>query len=282
MPTGPAGTVTLSVTDYDRLVDRASQPALRPDPPPVPAVVARAELRVRVAADMARGTLRLEGEVFHRGHVKIPLVTGATLLEARADGVVLPLVQEGDVHAAVLNGPGPFTLTLDWAAPVATAPGRATLTLPSAAAGSVSSLIDLPGDPAEVRVEPGIITRRQTTGGRTSVEATLEPGRRSQVQWSVRETTTAASQLESRMLADLKSLVTLGEADMRMVTLVDITVIRGEPRTFEVRIPAGYEVGAVTGSSIDTTEPRPGSLLVTVRDASARRHQFLISLEQAA
>ncbi len=83
------------------------------------------------------------------------------------------------------------------------------------------------------------------------------------------------------MLADLKSLVTLGEADMRMVTLVDITVIRGEPRTFEVRIPAGYEVGAVTGSSIDTTEPRPGSLLVTVRDASARRHQFLISLEQA-
>ncbi len=122
MPTGPAGTVTLSVTDYDRLVDRASQPALRPDPPPVPAVVARAELRVRVAADMARGTLRLEGEVFHRGHVKIPLVTGATLLEARADGVVLPLVQEGDLHAAVLSGPGPFTLTLDWAAPVATAP----------------------------------------------------------------------------------------------------------------------------------------------------------------
>lgn len=281
VPYGPAGTVTLSVPDYDRLVDRAAQPEKRPDPPPVPAVVARADLRARVATDMARGTLRLEGEVFHRGQVKVPLVIGATLLEARADGVPLPLVHQGDVHAAVLSGPATFSLTLEWAAPVSSAPGRATLVLPSPAAGSISSTIDLPGDPAEVRVEPGIVTRRQTAGGRTTVEATLEPGQRSQVTWSVRETSTQASQAESRTLADMKSLVTIGDADLRMVCLVDITVIRGEPRTFEVRIPAGYDVTAVTGSSIDTTDTRSGSLVLTVRDSAQRRHQFLISLEQA-
>lgn len=282
LPQGPPGTVTLTVPDYDRLVDRAAQPDKRPDPPPVASVVARADIAARVTADMARGTVRLDGQVFHTGHVKIPLVTGATLLEARADGVPLPLVHEGEVHAAVLSGPAAFSLTLDWVAQVSSAPGRASLVLPSPAAGSVSATIDLPGDPADIRVEPGIVTRRQTAGGRTTVDVTLEPGRRSQVTWSVRETTTQATppQVEVRMLADVKSLVTIGEADLRMVALVDVTVVRGEPRTFEVRLPAGYEVAAVTGSSIETTDTPTGAIIFTVRDGSQRRHQFLISLEQ--
>jgi len=280
LPQGPAGTVTLSVADYDRLVDRAAQPDKRPEPPPVPAVVSRGDLRARVTGDLARGTLRLDGEVFYRGQVKVPLVSGATLLEARADGVPLPLVQEGDVHVAVLTGPAAFSLTLEWAAPVSAVPGRGSLPLPSPAAGSVTATIDLPGDPAEVRIEPGIVTRRQTAGGRTTVEATLEPGRRSAVSWSVRETATQASQAESRLLADVKSLITIGEGDLRMATLVDVTVVRGEPRTFEIRLPAGYEVAAVTGSSIDTTETRTGSIALTVHDPAQRRHQFLISLEQ--
>ena len=211
-PYGPAGTVTLSVADYDRLVDRATlgesgrtrRRCRRSWRAPSDARASR--------PTMARGTLRLEGEIFHRGAVKVPLVTGATLLEATADGVPLPLVHDGDVHSAVLSGPATFSLTLEWASPVSTAPGRAALALPSPAAGSVSTTIDLPGDPAEVRVDPGIVTRRQTAGGRTIVEATLEPGRRSQVAWSVRETATSATQTESRTLADLKSLVTIGEA----------------------------------------------------------------------
>ena len=70
LPTGPAGTVTLPVVEYNRLVDLAARPDKRPDPPPVPAVVARADLKVRVAGAMARGTLRLDGEVFHRGRVQ--------------------------------------------------------------------------------------------------------------------------------------------------------------------------------------------------------------------
>jgi hypothetical protein len=283
LPQGPAGTVTLPVVEYNRLIDLAGRPVKRVDPPPVPAVVARADLRVRVAGDMARGTLRLDGEVFHRGKVRVPLVAAATLLDARADGVPLPLVHEGDVHAAVLTGPAPFTATLDFATPVSFIPGRASIVLPPLAAGSVSAAIDLPGDPAEVRVEHGILTRRQTANGRTLVDVTLEPGRRAQVTWSVRESATQPAQVpaESRLLADLKSLVTIGEADLRMAVLVDITVLRGEPRTFEVRLPAGYEIATVSGTSIDSTETRSDSLAVTVRDASERRHQFLIGLERA-
>ena len=277
---GPAGTVTLPVADYDRLVDRAAQSARTPEPPPVAAVVGRGEIRARVSAGTARGTLRLDGQVFHRGQVKVRLVTGATLLEASADGRPLPLLHEGDAHAAVLPGAAPFSVTLEWAAPVTAAPGRTAFLLPTAASGSVSAVVDLPGDPSDVQVEGGVVTRRETADGRTRVDVTIQPGRRAQVSWSARETGTAPVQAATRMLADVRSLVTIGDADLRMVSLVEAIVIRGEPREFEVRFPEGYEVTAVTGASIDTTAVRPGGVRIVVRDASQRRHQFLVSLER--
>lgn len=281
LPQGPPGTVTLPVSDYDRLVDRASQPDARPDPPPVAAVVSRAELRVRVDGDAARGTLRLDGETFERGYVKVPLVAGATLLEARTSGAALPLLQEGDVHAAVLTGPSAFSIVLEWATRLASAPGRAALTLPAPVAGTIAATLDLSGDPADVRVEPGIVTRRQVSGGRTIVEATLEPGRRTQVSWSIRETVAPAVPLEARTLADVKSLVTIRDADLQLAALVDITVVRGAPRTFDIGLPAGFELTSASGPSLDSRALRDGVLAVTVLDPSLRRHQFLVVLERS-
>lgn len=281
VPQGPQGTVTLPVTEYNRLVDRAAQPDTTPEPPPVAAVVGRADVRARVTGETVRGTLRLDGEVFQRGQVKVTLVSGATLVDARTDGRSLPLLHDGDSHVAVLPGPAPFTVALEWVAPVTAAPGRASFALPVPAAGSVSATLDLPGDPAEVKVDGGLVTRRQTSGGRTTVDVTLEPGRRAQASWSVRETAAPVVAVAARTLADVKSLVTIGEADLRMVSLVDVTVVQGEPQTFEVRLPAGFEVSSISGSSLDTSDVRADAIALTVRDPSARRHQFLISLEQA-
>lgn len=280
VPQGSQGTVTLPVDDYDRLIDRAARPAPAADAPPVPSVVGRAELRARVTGTAARGTLRLEGEVFQRGAVKVPLVTGATLLDARPEGRPLPLVQEGDVHAAVLTGPGPFAVTLDWAADLTAAPGRASLTLPRPIAGSATAVIELPGDPADVRVDQGLIVQRTTAGGITSVEITLPRSARTQLSWSVRESGATVVPTDIRTLADVKSLVTIGDADLRMVTLVEVTVVRGNPRTFDVQIPQGYEFASVTGTSLESSDSRPGVVSLVVREPERRRHQFLISFEQ--
>ena len=38
-------------------------------------------------------------------------------------------------------------------------------------------------------------------------------------------------------LAGVITLVTLGDSDVRMAALVDVTVVQGEPRTIEVRLP---------------------------------------------
>src|SRR4029453_5879514 len=89
-PQGPAGTVNLPVADDAPLLDRAAQPAAAIDTPPVASVVGRAELRGRVAGGVVLGTVRIEGEIFQRDPVRVPLITGATLLDARTDGQPLP------------------------------------------------------------------------------------------------------------------------------------------------------------------------------------------------
>src|SRR5262249_8408203 len=89
-----------------------------------------------------------------------------------------------------------------------------------------------------------------------------------------------AAPIDARILADVKSLVTIGEADLRMVSLVDLTVVQGEPRAFELRLPPAFEVSSVNGATLDTSEVRDRVVTLTVRDASVRRHQFLVSLEQ--
>jgi hypothetical protein len=45
-----------------------------------------------------------------------------------------------------------------------------------------------------------------------------------------------------RLLADVKSLVTIADADVRLVSLVNATIVQGEPSQIESRIPPGYEV----------------------------------------
>ena len=141
-PKGPAGTVTLPLAEYDRLVDRGRDGVKRPSPPPVAAVLAKADLRVRVADGTARGALTLDGEVFRTGPTKVALVAAATLTDARLAGKSLPLLREGDVTSAVITGPVAFSLALDWAASVVSEPGRASLTVPVPAAGSARVSLD--------------------------------------------------------------------------------------------------------------------------------------------
>jgi hypothetical protein len=102
---GPAGTVTLSRPDYDRLLDLASRQPRAADAPPLPAALTRADVRVRVAEGIVRATMTVDGEVLQAGTVKVPLISNATLLDARMSDRPLPLVADGNAHVAVLPGP---------------------------------------------------------------------------------------------------------------------------------------------------------------------------------
>src|SRR5262245_36521222 len=168
--------VTLTLAEYNRLIDLANRPPQAPTVAPVAAVLASADLRVRVDRDTARGVFSITGDALRSGLSRVSLISGATLIDASAGGRPLPLVADGAAHTALIPGPGPFGLTLEWGAPLTFRPGRAAFVLPVPQAGTARATFDVPGDQADVRLSSGLITRRTAADGRTIVEATLDPG----------------------------------------------------------------------------------------------------------
>ncbi len=282
LPPVPAtGNVTLPLDEYNRLVELASKPIRKPDAPPVPYTVKRAELKFRVANESVQGTVQLQGEILHKGATKVPLTNGMAILDARQEGKSLPLELENGTHTAVLSGPADFAVTLDAGLPLSIEAGRASFSLPVPSAGSARFALVVPGDHTNVRISPGIITSRSSEKGQTSIEATLAPGQLANIWWTTRETAAPVVPKEVRFLSDVKTLVSVSEADIRVAALADITVVQGEPSQFQIEVPAGFEVTGATGASVESSEFESGVLTLKVTAPAQRSHQFLISMEKS-
>jgi hypothetical protein len=274
------GTVTLSLAEYNRLLELVARQPKPLEAVPMPFVLSRAAFKLRVENTNVTGALDLSGEVLRKGPTKIPLTNGLMILEAQQAQKPLPLLQEGATHSAVINGPGAFAVSLNVATPLVEDTGRTSFTIPASAATSLTLNLDIPNNPADVQVEPGLITNRLTANGRTIVEATLEPGKSTKIFWTTRELTTPLTQREARFLSDVKTLVSVGDTELRVTALCDVKVTQGEPNEFRVALPAGFEVAEVSGSTLDSSETQSGTLILRVREPSRRAHQFLISIEQ--
>jgi hypothetical protein len=282
LPPVPAtGNVTLPLDEYNRLVELASKPVKKLDTPPVPYTMKRAELKFRVASQSVQGTLQLQGEILHKGATKVPLTTGMAILDARQEGKGLPLELENGTHTAVLSGPADFAVTLDAGLPLSIEAGRASFSLPAPSAGSVRLALVVPGDHTNVRVSPGLITSRSSENGQTSIEATLVPGQPAGVWWTTREAVAPVAPKEARFLSDVKTLVSVSDADIRIAALADITVVQGEPSQFQMEVPAGFEITGATGASVESSELESGVLTLKVISPAQRSHQFLISMEKS-
>jgi hypothetical protein len=241
----------------------------------------RADISVRIDGPVARATMLVEGQVFRSGVVKVPLINGATLLDARAENRPLPVVAEGDLHVAFLPGPTTFAATLEVGTPLSFTPGRGTFVLPVPIAGTATAVITVPGDQTDIHLSRGIVLRRSSANGRTTIDATLDPGTPTEVWWSTRDSApTQPNARNAQVLSEVKTLVTIGEADVRLLTLLDITVVQGDPSQMEVALPAGYEMISASGASLERTENRSDHVTLFVTNPAQRRHQFLISLER--
>ena len=279
-PVDQPRSVTLTLAEYNRLLDLERRAPVAPATAPVGAIVSGADLKITVDRETARGTFSLSGQVLHAGVTRVPLVHAAALVDATSGGRPVPLVTEGQTLQALLSGPGPFAIRADWGSPLVFAPGRASFTLPVPQAGAARATIDVPGEQADVRLSAGLITRRSAANGRTIVEATLDPGAVTEVWWSMRDSAPVAAVKDLRALAEIMTLITLDDADVRMAALVDVTVTQGELRTMTVRLPAGYELQSVSGSTIEESDEAEDDLILTLGNPAARSHQFLITLER--
>ena len=278
-PGGP-GTVTLSLSEYNRLVELATRKAKTPDGVPLPFVLSHAVFKLRVEKQTLVGTVEIDGSLLQKGAVKTPLTTGLTVLEAKQAGSPLPLLQEGSSHSAILIGPGPFAVSLGVAAPLTIEAGRASFTLPVPLASSAALSLELPGNHANVRVEPGLVTSRTTVNGNTVVEAALEPGKPARIWWTTREIAAPVAQRAVRFLSDVKTVVSVGDSQMRVTALCDLTVIQGEAAEFKLPLPEGFDFTTASGNTLESKEVSGNTLILRVLDPTRRNHQFLIALER--
>jgi hypothetical protein len=280
LPLPNSGNVTLTLDEYNRLVELAAKPPKKSDTPPLAYSIKHADVKLRVEDEGVRGTVQLEGEVFHKGVSKVPLTTGMTILDAHQGEKGLPLEQENGTHMALLTGPGEFSIALETGLPLRIEAGRASFSLPAPSAGSVQLSLVIPGDHTLANMSSGLITSRKSQNGHTTIEATLVPGQPANIWWATREVVAPVVPREVRFLSDAKTLVSVSEAEMRVAVLADVTVVQGQPSQFEVQVPEGYEITGVTGATLDSTETQPGGLILNV-NAPTRSHQFLISMERS-
>jgi hypothetical protein len=126
-----------------------------------------------------------------------------------------------------------------------------------------------------------LITSRTTENGHTIIEATLEPGKPARVWWTTREIAAPVAQREVRFLSDIKTVVSVGDSQLRLTALCDVTVIQGEAAEFRMPLPPSFELTEATGSTLDSKETEAGVLILKVREPTRRNHQFLIALERA-
>jgi hypothetical protein len=274
------GTVTLTLAEYNRLLDVIARRPKTAEDAPTPFILSRAAFNLRVENETIVGTLDLNGEVLQNRFTRIPLASGLMVLEAHQSQKPLPLLQEGATHSTILNGPGAFSVSMRVAAGLTGDTGRASFLLPVSAAASSTLTLDIPGNPADVQVEQGLITKRTTANGRTIIEATLTPGRPAQIWWTTKELTANAAQREARFLADVKTLISVGDTELRIAALCDVKVTQGEPSEFSVNLPSGFAVTEVSGSTLESSETQSGNLILKVREPARKAHQFLIAIER--
>jgi hypothetical protein len=277
IPLPGSGNVSLSLEEYNKLVELATKPTKIPELPPINYSVKRADLKIRVEDESVSGTVKLDGEVFKKGMAKVALASGVTILDVREQNKGVPFTSQ----VAILSGPAEFVLNENIALPLRVEAGRASFSLPVPTAGSVQMSLVVPGEHTLVNISPGLITNRTSESGHTTIEATLPPGQTITAWWATREVAAPVVPREIRFLSNIKTLVSVGDAELRLTALADINVVQGDPTQFEVEIPTGYEVTGVTGASLESNETQGNILTLKVNSPSQRNHQFLISLERS-
>ena len=280
LPLPTTGNVTLTLAEYNRLVELASKPNKQRETPPLPYAIKRADLKLSVANDNVLGTVQMDGEVFSRSATKVPLTSGLTILNARQEGKSLPLEQEGSTSTAILPGAAEFSVALDTGLPLQIEAGRASFNFPVPAAGSVRLSLAIPGDHSIVRISPGLITSRITEKGQTMVEATLVPGQPATIWWITGVVQVPVVKHEVRFLSDVKTLVTVNDEELRIAALADLTVVQGDPTQFTVEFPAGYEITGASGATVESSEVEDGKLVLHLNSSTPRNHEVLISMER--
>ena len=94
--------MTLSLSEYNRLVELASRKDKTPDGVPLPFVLSHAVFKLRVEKQTLVGTVDIDGALLAYGTGKDSSYNRLNDSRSEASRAAMPLLQEGSSHSAIL------------------------------------------------------------------------------------------------------------------------------------------------------------------------------------
>ncbi|MBI4819811.1 MAG: LysM peptidoglycan-binding domain-containing protein [Deltaproteobacteria bacterium] len=265
VPPDPGARVVLPIDDWERLKEAA-----RPPPPEAP-VVRVAPIDRSVSGSFERGLFRASltsrFEVLEDvGHVRVPVVASSVSLgTVLLDGKRTSVLREAEFYTVGVDAPGRHELQIELFV------GRQQdrfarqidLTLPDG--GPTSFSVRVPEQGIEARLKTGVLMDTRATGTGTELSGFLDVSGRLSLGWSrkLRHEQPTSVRMEAR----INSVVTVQEAVVTGLAVIDIDVLEGETDRLDLQLPQSLEVSAVEGDSVLQwrTEAKEQKLIVLLK-----------------
>lgn len=278
------GTVTVPLGQWEGLLDAVDAAAVRA-PPPVPVLQVDRVVEGAYRRGVFTGTLSTRFVVpAGQADVRVPILDqAASIASVELDGRTTSLLPEGGFYTAAIDAPGAHTVK------VAFFVGREDdrfarrlqLTLPPAAPTRLS--VWVPEGEIEAELAQGGVTAVRAEGAGTRIDGQLDGRGTVDLAWKGRLQQAA---VPVKLEAEEYALLTLHEALVRGVAVIDASVIEGETDRVVVRVPEDVEIVDVLGDAVLQWQTEPGRLVVLLRylvsDTARLRvqFQFPVDLEQ--
>ncbi len=281
--TPPTGWVVISAAEYTALRGKAYPAPHQPDGPPVDATLTRADYDLRIHDGIASGQARLTIDVLRDGWVRVPIPSGLMVREARLDGKLVPLVEQGSRGAnqlsAVLSKRGRAVLLLDVAVAVSQAGGEEKLLLPASVSGVTGATItlDRQGD-LDIRASGGIVAEKKEAAAATKCLSYASGNEPLVITWR-RKLEEKAAELPLRLRGTLTELAGLGEDSTSIYAEADLEVLQGSAHQARIRVPANVTVNQVLGANVADWDLRNGELKVTLLEPEPKSIRFTVTGE---
>jgi hypothetical protein len=277
--------------DFKKILDeiRRVEPPVKPEPPPVDFAFSGCEVEVNVAPDdkQVRVGLKLSIQVLNPDRwVEIPVIAeGAALSRFEMDGRPANVYRKNGMHHVALKGEGRHALVLDYVAPVSDSRGTHSTHLMFPAAPVIALDLRIPRAGMDVSLGGAVIRSIERGPERTRVLAAFQQAHNASITWFKQ---VELDEKESKVLAELRSLLSVGEGMLRGTAIAAFTVHGSGVDRFRLAFPADVTVLDVVAQGIrdwsaekkQGTEREENILTVNLNYRAQGSYSFQITFER--
>ncbi len=212
--------------------------------------------------------------------VRIPVLPRAVALRsARIGGRDAPLVLDGDAYTLVTRTAGQQTLDVEFAVPLTVDKGVVRMTAGLGLAGATEIELALPGsDAVDIVASSGQVRNERVEGNRRMISIGVPVGQHLNISWQRALPEEAAR--DARIVAEMTTLVTLGDGIVKANVRVEETVLFAGVSQLKFQVPTGMTVIGVTGTGLRDWKAEEGTLTVKLAYAAEGAVHLSVDLER--